>query len=61
MKKKASRCILPGHHRELQCSHAEVPVEENICIMEIARSYLKRNMSGNAQREPSFTSDSGNL
>lgn len=51
MKKKASRHILPGHHRELQCSRAEVPVEESICIMEIACSYFKCNMPGNAQRD----------
>lgn len=44
MKKKTSRRILPGHHRELQCSRAEVPVEKSICIMEIACSCFKCNM-----------------
>jgi len=39
MKKKASGYILPGHHRELQCSHVEVPVKQNICIMQIICCY----------------------
>lgn len=57
MKKKASKHILPGHHRELQCSHAEVPIKQNICIMEIACCchYFKFNMPGDNQREPNFT------
>lgn len=33
-KKKAAKYILPGHHKELQCSRAEVPVKQKICVME---------------------------
>lgn len=56
-KKNASKYILPGHHRELQCSRAEVPVKQNICVMQIAcyYYYFKLNMLGDIQREPNFT------
>lgn len=56
MKEKVSKYILPGHHRELQCSHAEVPIKQNIYIMEIACCYyFKFNMPADNQSEPNFT------